>query len=225
MCIRDSFSSLGGISRDCTIGSPGCLGDFGNDQWWPWVDIGAQGELNITFHDRRLDEESTTHEWPASRQRSGNYLVWQWGAQCQVQDADSTECLAPGAQVIPQPTAPINPGPDPVPGQGDTFLGGFRNFQISDVPSNFDYAFRAGIFAGDYENVVVKEGKAYATWTDARNGRSSRLQPGRNPICEQSDVFLDIYSATHAGSGGSAGDLAPFLVTPCPAAGRPDNDG
>jgi hypothetical protein len=223
--VNNDFSSLGGISRDCTIGSQGCLGDFGNDQWWPWVDIGAQGELNITFHDRRLDEDSTTHEWPTSRQRDGNYLVWRWGAQCQVQHVDSTECLAPGAQVIPQPTAPIDPGPDPVPGQGDDFLGAFRDFQISDVPSNFDYAFRAGIFAGDYETVVVKEGKAYATWTDARNGRSSRFQPGRNPICEQSDVFLDIYSATNGGSGGQAGDLAPFLVTPCPAAtDRPDND-
>jgi hypothetical protein len=143
--------------------------------------------------------------------------VWTWGAQCQVSHANSTECLAPGASVIPQPSAPVDPGPDPVPGQGASYLGTLRNFKISDVPSNFDYSFRAGLFAGDYENVAVEGPFAYATWTDARNGRSSRNQPGRNPICEQSDVFLDIYSATYGGSGGSAGSLTPFLVTPCPS--------
>ena len=33
-----------------------------------------------------------------------------------------------------------------------------------------------------------------------------------------SDVFLGVYSATDGGTGGSAGALDPFLVTPCPAA-------
>ncbi|HLF27620.1 MAG TPA: sialidase family protein [Anaerolineae bacterium] len=216
-CLRPEGSiGYGGVIPPA-IAAP-CLGDFGADQWWPWVDIGEDGELNITFHDRRLDTNSTDHEWSGSRQRPGNYLVWQWGAQCRVRHANSTECLASGATVIPQPVAPVNPGVDPVPGQGSTYLGTLRNFKVSDVPSNFDYSFRAGIFAGDYENVAVEDGKAYATWTDARNGRSSRLQAGRNPICEQSDVFLGIFDALNGGSGGSAGNIQPFLVTPCPGA-------
>jgi hypothetical protein len=122
----------------------------------------------------------------------------------------------------------INPGPDPVPGQGAAFLGRFHNFGIQDVPSNFDYCFRAGIFCGDYNNVAVtpNDSKAYGYWTDARNGRSSGgpaggagPQPGRNPICEQADGFVDEYSSI----GADAGQKLPraedsmFLVTPCPA--------
>lgn len=222
--VNTDRSALGSVSRDCsrpegTVGGETipreCAGNFGNDQWWPWVDIGDKGQLNIVFHDRRLDSDSTASEWPTSRQRPGNYLVWQWGAQCRVTQADSRECLAPGAAEIRQPGAPVNPGPDPVPGQGDRYVGTLRNFQVSDVPSNFDYSFRAGIFAGDYENVAVRGEKAYTSWTDARNGRSSRTQPGRNPICEQSDVFVASYNAFNAGSGGSARNIGPFLVTPC----------
>lgn len=250
--VNSDRSSLGSVSRDCrrppgSIGfsgptDPACAGDFGNDQWWPWVDIGQRGELNIVMKDRRLDINSVDHEWaPAGRQRPGNYLVWTWGAQCLVSRANSRECLAPGAAVIPQPTAPVDPGPDPVPGQGNQFVGSFRNFKVTDVPSNYDYSFRAGIFAGDYENVAVfdsgtdddahhfgKHGddgdhgnggaKAVAVFTDARNGRSSRNQTGRNPICEQSDVFFDIFDAVNARSGGgSTVNITPFLVTACPA--------
>jgi hypothetical protein len=182
------------------------------------VDIGEHGDLVVTFHDRRNDVDSVLHEWPDSRSRGrpGNYLIWRWGAQCHVLKANSTECLAPGAAEIAQPAAPVNPGPDPVPGQGDDYLGSFTNFQIADVPSNFDYSFRAGLFAGDYENVAVHGSKIYAVWTDARNGRSSRMQPGRNPICEQSDVFIDIFNTAHGDRGMHVDDFTPFLVTPCP---------
>jgi hypothetical protein len=136
--------------------------------------------------------------------------------------------MAPGAEVIPQPNAPFNPGADPVPGQGGEFLGSLHNFGITDVPSNWDYTFRAGIFAGDYNNVAVtpNDTKAYGYWTDARNGRSSGgpaggsgSQPGRNPLCEQADVMVDEYSS----EGGSGGQDQPksedsmFLVTACPA--------
>ncbi len=211
-----------------------CRGDFGADQWWPWVDINDFGHLNIIFHDRRLDENSVLGEWPTSRAapigRPGNYLVWTWGAQCEVKQANSRECLAPGAVVIPQPTGLVNPGADPQPGQGSAFLGRFPNFGITDVPSNFDYTFRAGIFAGDYNNVAVtpNDTKAYGYFTDARNGRSSGgpaggagPQVGRNPLCEQSDVFVDEYSSI----GADAGQKQPksedswFLVTPCPTDG------
>jgi hypothetical protein len=224
---------LGNTGRDC-LRPPGsigfgtippaltqvCAGDFGNDQWWPWVDISDRGDLNIVFNDRRLDLNSTAHEWaPASRQRPGNYLVWFWGAQCSINASNATECMAPGATTIPQPTAPFDPGADPVPGQGDAFLGPLRNFTISDVPSNYDYSFRAGIFAGDYNNVTIgPDRQAWAFWTDARNGRSSRTQTGRNPLCEQADVFVDGYSSQSGGSEDKPKQTdALFLVTLCPA--------
>jgi hypothetical protein len=61
-----------------------------------------------------------------------------------------------------------------------------------------------------------------AVWTDARNGRGSgaptSLQPGRNPICEQSDVFFKIYGGRNGGEGsnGREADSANgFLVAPC----------
>jgi hypothetical protein len=109
----------------------------------------------------------------------------------------------------------------------------FRNFQVSDVPSNFDYCFRAGLFCGDYESIAVSHsdddgpGRAWILFTDARNGRSSGgpaggttipSQPGRNPICEQSDAFVDSFNARNGGSGGLAGNIQPFLITPCPGA-------
>jgi hypothetical protein len=206
-----------------------CIGEFGADQWWPWVDINDFGHLNIVFHDRRLDVDSTAGEWPASRAvpagRPGNYLVWTWGAQCEVKRADSRECLAPGAVAIPQPTGPVNPGADPVPGQGAAFLGTLHNFGIQDVPSNFDYCFRAGIFCGDYNNVAVtpNDTKVYAYWTDARNGRSAggptSPQAGRNPSCEQADGMMDEYSSLSADAGQKLPreEDAMFLVTPCPA--------
>jgi hypothetical protein len=248
--VNNDASDLGDTLRDCgrfledpeedligfLFGTPEraleCLGNFGNDQWWPWVDINNFGHLNIVFHDRRLDGASTAHEWPTSRAapngRPGNYLVWTWGAQCHVRNADSLECLAPGAEEIPQPTRPINPGQDPVPGQGPAFVGTLHNFGIQDVPSNFDYTFRGGIFAGDYNNVAVtpNDTKAYAYWTDARNGRSSGnptspagAQPGRNPICEQSDGMMDEYTSLSADAGQKVAKAEDslFLVTPCPA--------
>ena len=69
------------------------------------------------------------------------------------------------------------------------------------MPSNWDYAFRAGVFAGDYDVVAIgPDNTAWATWTDARNGRSSKDQAGRNPACEQSDAFVDTFSAQAGGS-------------------------
>jgi hypothetical protein len=224
---RDCIPDLGLPAQDPPPDCP--AGHTGNDQWWPWIDINLKGHVNVTFHDRRLDPDSVEHEWPGSRQRPGNYLVWNWGAQCTISAADSRQCVAPGADVIPQPTAPINPGAGTVPGQGDAFRGPFRNFGISDFPSNWDYCFRAGVFCGDYNAVAVTENdtKAYAFWTDARNGRSSGgpagqatrpSQPGRNPICEQSDVMVEEY-ATESPAGGQQQPRREdrmFLVTPCP---------
>jgi hypothetical protein len=176
------------------------------------------------------------HEWPTSRQRPGNYLVWTWAAQCRVTSstaAPGAQCVAPTAAVIPQPAGPITPGIAPFPEQT---VFPFRNFQVSDVPSNFDYCFRAGIFCGDYESIAVSHGqeaRAVVLFTDARNGRSSGgpaggttfpSQPGRNPACEQSDVFFDGFDAENGGRGGSAGNITPFLVTPCPGDSNGNGD-
>ena len=189
----------------------------GNDQFFPWLDIGPTGDIQAGWQDRRLDSSSTASEWPTSRSRPGNYLLWFWGGHCRVRNADSTECVAPTAGTTP--SEPIDPGDSPFPTQT---VFPFENFGISDTPYNWDYFFRAGIFAGDYENVVIdRNNRTWAMWTDARNGRSSRAQAGRNPSCEQSDVWTDAYPA----SGRTSGQNSPrssdswFLVTPCPAQG------
>ena len=97
-----------------------------------------------------------------------------------------------------------------------------RNFTVSDVPSNHDYSFRAGIFIGDYNNVAIgKDNQAWAFWTDARNGRSSRTQAGRNPACEQSDVWAEYYDARQGDKYGRAQRTDElFLVAQCPAGTR-----
>jgi hypothetical protein len=210
---------------------------FGNDNWWPWIDISDKGDLNVVFHDRRLDTNSTVGEWPDSRAapngRPGNYLVWNFGAQCAITTtatvtqtstsipAAARQCLGDEAAIVTQPTTPPNPASGAVIAGGAQSTFPFRNFNVSDTASNWDYTFRAGIFAGDYNNVAVDHSnQAWAFWTDARNGRSARQQAGRNPICEQSDVFDDQYSASSGGSVRTSAtqgmDL--YLQTDCPLA-------
>ncbi|MBA2360858.1 MAG: hypothetical protein H0V79_08015 [Actinobacteria bacterium] len=84
-------------------------------------------------------------------------------------------------------------------------------------------------FPRDYENVFIdQEENAWAMWTDARNGRSSRAQAGRSPACEQFDAFADVFKAGHDAKGQDKPSKhdALFLVTPCPAdeAGNHDDD-
>jgi hypothetical protein len=208
-------------NRNCAFTStdPTCALVFGNDQWYPWVDISQRGDVNVVFEDRRLDTSSTAGEWPTSRVppngRPGNYLVWFFGATCSVTQPDSTQCTAPTATTITSPAQPSAPGNALFPTQT---VFPFRNFQLSDVPSNWDYTFRAGIFAGDYSGLNIgPDNQAWAFWTDARNGRSSRTEAGRNPACEQSDVFADAYSSQSGGTPGKAANSdSLFLVTPCP---------
>jgi hypothetical protein len=217
-------------NRDCgrSAAQPACPPNVntGNDQWWPWIDTNDKGHLNIVFKDRRLDVDSTASEWPTSRARPGNYLVWTWGAQCTAKHGRAGECVGGDATEMPQPTAPVNPS-GPYPGAGPSALGDWNNFGITDVPSNWDYCFRAGIFCGDYEAVATHRGSTHAFFTDARNGRSAGgpaggatapSQPGRNPACEQSDVLVDHYGSNWEASGQNharASDSL-FLVTPCP---------
>jgi hypothetical protein len=244
---RDCARAEGSVPN---LGSlTGCvIGNFGNDQFFPWVDINGKGQLVVGFFDRRLDTDSVKHEWPTSRQRPGNYLTWYFGASCTIKTtaappatgaavpSDLRECAANEATINRQPTAAVNPGANPVPGQNQTGLP-FRNFQISDVPFNLDYAFPRGVFIGDYSNVSFIDfpksdddesaDRAIAFWTDSRNGRSSGgpgggavapSEPGRNPICEQSDVFADFVQSDSGNRG--PGDIDPFLVTLCPPAAK-----
>ena len=154
----------------------------------------------------------------------------------EIKHGTAGECLAPDAAVIPQPTALFDPS-GPFPGAGPSSIGPWDNFGISDVPSNYDYSFRAGIFAGDYESVAVNRNRAFTLMTDARNGRSSGgpaggatfpSQPGRNPACEQSDVFFDSWGSNDDAHGQdkASKDDALFLVTPCPVdtGGKDDDD-
>jgi len=222
-------SSTAPANRDCgRTGQPACPAgvNTGNDQWWPWIDLNEKGHLNIVFKDRRLDTDSVASEWPTSRARPGNYLVWTWGAQCTAGHGTAAECVGDQATEMAQPTAPVNPS-GPYPGAGPSALGDWDNFGISDVPSNWDYTFRSGIFAGDYEAVATEGHNTYAFFTDARNGRSSGgpaggatapSQPGRNPACEQSDVFVDRYGSDSGSNGQNHArpSDALFLVTPCP---------
>ena len=222
--------------------------NYGGDQFFPFVTITNDGVLNVTFHDRRLDTDSPVGvgggAWPTSKTEVGNYLVWYWGAQCKITQTQTvsqtttgpvpsgaSQCVAPEAVVNPTVATGFNPGAGPIPGNGQNSATlPFRNFQISDLGSNFDYSFRAGIFAGDYSGNATgptvsgdsNGNQAMAVWTDARNGRGSgsptSVQTGRNPICEQSDVFFQTYNSANGGSGskGNASDSDVFLVAPCP---------
>ena len=137
----------------------------GNDQFFPYISINQKGVLNVTFQDRRLDTTSTASEWPTSRTEPGNYLVWYWGAQCKITQTTTVSMAGtgpgPGRRVAvrgarggrePDASRPgLNPGAGPVPGNGQNSATlPFRNFQISDWGTNYDYSFRAGLFAGDY---------------------------------------------------------------------------
>jgi hypothetical protein len=251
-CGRD-FESITGNSANCPEQN------YGADQWFPWMTIDTKGNLNVTFFDRRLDTSSPVGAgaWPTSKTEVGNYLVWYWGASCQITKtatvsladpntqssttvpAGASQCVSPDAVVSPTGATGFDPGAGPIPGNNQNpATDPFRNFQISDVGSNFDYSFRAGIFAGDYsgntsgpivagpDTPVGDNGfKDAAVWTDSRNGRGSgsptTVEPGRNPICEQSDVFFGTYntsgqSTSNNGTSGGGYDPA-FLVTPCPS--------
>ena len=240
-------------NRDCGRNTNSIVGNAANcpatgtgaDQFFPFVTIDNKGNLSVSFHDRRNDQTSPigSGAWPTSKTEVGNYLVGYWGATCQITStatvsqtgtgpvpAAASQCVAPEAVVNPSVATGFNPGAGPVPGNGQSSATlPFRNVQIADVDTNWDYSFRAGIFAGDYSGNASgptvtgdSNGKTAAVFTDARNGRGSgaptSLEPGRNPICEQSDVYFDWFNANGQGGGGGHGNADPaFLVAPCPA--------
>ncbi len=215
-------------SRDCGRGGrPACPTNVhtGNDQWFPWLDISWDGWVHGTWQDRRLDTSSPVGvgEWPTSKTRQGNYIAWYWGGRCRttqtgpITQQSGRQCIHPNAAIITQPTGPVDP-PDTYMDPAQSVFP-FRNFGISDTPYNWDYCFRAGIFCGDYENVFIDtDDRVWAMWTDARNGRSSRAQVGRNPHCEQSDAWADTYRDHQDADGQEHARSSDhhFWVTPCP---------
>ncbi len=211
-----SLRNCGFVISVCPTGTP----NYGNDNFFPWMDIDKSGNILIGFEDRRLDTTSTASEWPTSRARAGNYLVWFFGGTCQVTKPTGSECVSSSATTAVPPTGPTTGFNNTVfPDQTDF---PFQNIQISDTASNFDDAFGGGVFAGDYSGVAAQDGTGYALWTDARNGRGSNspgsgLEAGRNPACEQSDVFFDSFSLKGNGSQpkASANDLG-FAQAACP---------
>ena len=50
--------------------------------------ISSKGDVNVNFYDRRLDIESPAGvgEWPTSKTRQGNYLLWRFGGICSDHD-------------------------------------------------------------------------------------------------------------------------------------------
>jgi hypothetical protein len=63
--------------------------------------------------------------------------------------------------------------------------GSWTDVRASDISSNFDFAFRAGIFVGDYSGIAATREYAYPFFTDARNGTAA---------VRHSDVYLGVLS-------------------------------
>ena len=129
--VNDDPSSMP-ANRDCGRNpnsirgnSAGCpAAGTGNDQFFPWVTITSRGDLNVTFHDRRLDTFTGVGEgaWPTSKTTAGNYLVWFWGAHCDITQtaavsggtsipSGAAQCVAPEAVVNPTATTGLESRP------------------------------------------------------------------------------------------------------------------
>ena len=62
--------------------------------------------------------------------------------------------------------------------------------RVSEAPWNPDYAFRLGIFIGDYNGLALTDTTALPFWTDARFGNKN--EAANNPPTQQSDVMTDV---------------------------------
>ena len=129
----------------------------------------------------------------------------------------------PTAACRSRPAGSIHPGPfrsirrTTTPSTADRSRSGISGF----VPVQPGLLLQGRDLRGDYENVQVdQDGNVWAMWTDARNGRSSRTQTGRNPACEQSDAWADRYSQhsdAHGAESTPARRTRPVRTSPpCP---------
>jgi hypothetical protein len=113
------------------------------------------------------------------------------------------------------------------------FMGDYNAVAYPNLPGSASG--RGGGDADDDDDDDKGEGRgsrAVGFWTDSRNGRGSgnptnpdTFQPGRNPACEQADVWLDFFDPLDnrtRGGGSQYNEL--FLVTPCPQAAVDERD-
>ena len=251
-CGRNT-NSIGGNSALCPAQGTG------NDQFFPWITIDPKGNLNVTFHDRRLDTDSPigSARGRPRRPRSGNYLVWYWGANLQDHpdhDGEPDDDGPGSVRCAPVRGARGGRQPDrrdrvqPRRRAGSRATGRTRRRcrsatsrsrtwgRTSTTRSGLESsrattaATRAARSSAVLRTVAAKGTTATTTAvrplrsgptpaTGAARAHRRRLQPGRNPICEQSDVFFDRYNlSTQGGDNGNHGGHADqsFLVAPCP---------
>ena len=184
--------------------------------------------------------------WPTSKTEVGNYLVWYWGAQCRITPtatvsqtttgpvpAGATQCVAPEAVVNPTVATGFDPGAGPVPGNGQNSatlpfkqlpdLGRGHRTSTTRSERGSSRATTAATRAGPIVR-RRRERRSGLRVLDRRPERArlrhpTTTQPGRNPICEQSDVFFDRYSLDGHGNdnGGNGHADSSFLVAPCPS--------
>ena len=116
--------------------------------------------------------DSTACEWPTSRRAAGELpRPGSGAASAGSSKADSRDCVAPGGEgprVCRRRIGERSIQPTPSPGRQDPRRRSGSGFEpdrlrhsrtsgLSDAPFNLDYAFRAGIFAGDYERGRLSE--------------------------------------------------------------------
>ena len=168
---RDCGRNLPGPSRL----QPACPTDVhtGNDQWWPWATSTRRGTMNIVLKDRRLDTDSVA----TSGRRAGaprGTISFGRGVRSATSGIEPDGLRRQRAGVMPQPTAPVNPGAGDIPpGAGPAYTGPLDNFGVSDVPSNWDYSLPCRDLSAITRTSRVEDNRVYTLMTDARNGRSS----------------------------------------------------
>ena len=204
------------------------------------MDVSRSGQLAFGFNDRRLDRNSTAQRVADEPVAAGQLPDVVLRRRLQGRQGRLARLCLAGCQEDRAADRADLAGPGPAAGAGEP-VHDRRHRQPAPVrhPFNLDYSFRAGIFAGDYSAVAfpnqpgddrsAKGGDdALGFWTDARNGRGSggeeSFQPGRNPLCEQSDAFATFFNPQRRLTT-AAGDPSPFLVTPCPQGSVAPRDG
>ncbi len=215
-------------------------GNFGNDQWFPWIDVDEDGTLAVAFYDRRLDEDSVAprvaHEPPAAGQLPDvavrRRLSGREHALAGLPRAGRHDDRAADGSAEPSRRVRF-------PARARASSG--RSRTRSSRTCRPTWTTRSGpacswatttrsrirtsrdLSKGESANDDNGHGdKALAVWTDARNGRGSgaptSFQAGRNPACEQSDMFIDYFDPLRRdlSDAVSESEEDAFLVTPCP---------
>ena len=204
----------------------------GADQFFPWVTINTKGNLNVTFHDRRLDTDSPVGVGCVAdledRGRELPRLVLGRAVQDHADADGHPDDDRPGAggrdasasRPRPWSTRPSRPGstrPRRRAGNGQNSATlPFKNFQISDIGSNFDYSFRAGLFAGDYSG---NTSGPIVNGTRTRARRQGRRPRGRvlDRRPQRSRLRRSDLDSSRAGTRSASSRTSSSTTTGCPA--------